>query len=110
MVSSTSAAIQVARGADDMYQEIASIELVPGDVILVPANNFVMGCDAVLLDGAAVANESMLTGESVPVTKTPLQASDEELFDMDIHKRSILFAGSKVCVYLYIFFSRSMQI
>ncbi len=37
-------------------------ELVPGDVILVPARGCVMMCDAVLLSGNAIVNESMLTG------------------------------------------------
>ena len=28
-----------------------------------------MECDAVLVDGTCVVNESMLTGESIPITK-----------------------------------------
>lgn len=41
--------------------------LVPGDVILVPADGCVMPCDAVLVTGTCIVNESMLTGEWVKV-------------------------------------------
>ena len=37
--------------------------LVPGDVIIVPAKGCTMTCDAVLLSGNAIVNESMLTGQ-----------------------------------------------
>ncbi len=37
-------------------------QLVPGDVIVVPPHGCVMACDAVLLSGNAIVNESMLTG------------------------------------------------
>lgn len=47
---------------------ISSDQLVPGDVIVVP-DNTIMPCDAVLLSGQCIVNESMLTGESVPVIK-----------------------------------------
>ena len=53
---------------------ISSEQLVPGDVMLVPKQGCMMQCDAVLLQGNAIVNESMLTGESVPVTKTPVMA------------------------------------
>jgi magnesium-transporting ATPase (P-type) len=50
--------------------EISSVELVPGDVILLPTTGgFNMECDAVLVEGSCVVNESMLTGESIPITK-----------------------------------------
>lgn len=45
------------------------LQLVPGDVILIPSHGCKMHCDAVLMNGTAIVNESMLTGESVPVTK-----------------------------------------
>ena len=32
-------------------------------------SGYIVECDAVLVSGSAVANESMLTGESIPVTK-----------------------------------------
>lgn len=44
--------------------------LVPGDVIEIPSTGCTMQCDAVLLSGNCILDESMLTGESVPVTNT----------------------------------------
>lgn len=40
-----------------------STELVPGDVIVIPANGMIMPCDAVLVQGTCIVNESMLTGQ-----------------------------------------------
>lgn len=36
--------------------------LVPGDVLVIPSHGCVMHCDAVLLTGNCIVNESMLTG------------------------------------------------
>lgn len=47
-------------------EQAMSTELVPGDVIAIPANGMVMPCDAVLVQGTCIVNESMLTG-CVPV-------------------------------------------
>ena len=52
-------------------KKISSGQLVPGDVIVVP-DNCLMPCDLVLLTGSCIVNESMLTGESVPVIKNAL--------------------------------------
>lgn len=41
---------------------ISSELLVPGDVMVIPAHGCVMHCDAVLLTGNCIMNESMLTG------------------------------------------------
>ena len=50
--------------------ELSSKELVPGDQVLLPTNGgYTVECDSVLVEGSCVVNESMLTGESIPVTK-----------------------------------------
>ena len=63
-------------------------------------NGCIMPCDAVLLAGTCIVNESMLTGESVPVMKSALQhvdsTDDEEDYDPERHKRNTLFSGTDV--------------
>lgn len=44
-------------------EEIFSTDLVPGDVMVIPLNGIVMPCDAVLISGTCIVNESMLTGK-----------------------------------------------
>lgn len=50
---------------------IQSDELVPGDLVIIP-QNCILPCDMVLMSGQCVVNESILTGESFPVIKTPI--------------------------------------
>ncbi|XP_041848724.1 probable cation-transporting ATPase 13A3 isoform X2 [Melanotaenia boesemani] len=90
--------VSVCRGNKDIEQAM-STELVPGDVIIIPTNGMIMPCDAVLFHGTCVVNESMLTGESVPVTKTSLPSSGDEAgrsYSMEEHKRHTLFCGTHV--------------
>uniref|UniRef100_A0A3B3CBC7 P-type ATPase A domain-containing protein n=1 Tax=Oryzias melastigma TaxID=30732 RepID=A0A3B3CBC7_ORYME len=90
--------VSVCRGNKDIEQAM-STELVPGDVIVIPANGMMMPCDAILFHGNCVVNESMLTGESVPVTKTSLPSSGHEaaeIYNMEEHKRHTLFCGTHV--------------
>ena len=58
-------------------------------------------CDCLLLDGAAVVNEAMLTGESVPQRKESAAAADvtrdgsAAVLKMDTtHRRHVLFGGT----------------
>jgi len=44
------------------FDTVCSETLVPGDVIEVPRQGCVMQCDAVLITGNCIVNESMLTG------------------------------------------------
>lgn len=48
--------------------------LVVGDRILL-SQGCTMPCDAVIISGRVVMDESMLTGESIPVTKTPIEVA-----------------------------------
>ncbi|KAG8905466.1 hypothetical protein FRB99_008907 [Tulasnella sp. 403] len=81
---------------------VDSSELVPGDVVdLISPPLALFPADMVLLSGDAIVNESMLTGESVPVSKTPIR--DEHLqrwkeageIDGDIAK-GFLYCATKV--------------
>ncbi|NXY17964.1 AT132 ATPase, partial [Atrichornis clamosus] len=87
-------------------QVLSSVELVPGDCIRLPAEGTLLPCDAALLSGECVVNESLLTGESVPVMKTPLPAGGQAsgaAYSPEEHRRHTLFCGThliqaKACV------------
>uniref|UniRef100_Q95JN5-2 Isoform 2 of Polyamine-transporting ATPase 13A3 n=1 Tax=Macaca fascicularis TaxID=9541 RepID=Q95JN5-2 len=88
---------------NEEIEEIFSTDLVPGDVMVIPLNGTIMPCDAVLINGTCIVNESMLTGESVPVTKTNLpnpsvdvKGIGDELYNPETHKRHTLFCGTTV--------------
>ena len=51
-------------------------------------------CDAILLSGKVVIDESVLTGESIPVLKNVF--SDEENFNNQKNINNILFSGTTV--------------
>jgi cation-transporting ATPase 13A2 len=84
-----------------------SASLVPGDVFEASDPSLtVFPCDALLLSGDAIVNESMLTGESVPVSKVPVKddvirslAREEKKgsteVDAEIAKH-YLFSGTKI--------------
>uniref|UniRef100_A0A669CQH3 ATPase cation transporting 13A2 n=1 Tax=Oreochromis niloticus TaxID=8128 RepID=A0A669CQH3_ORENI len=74
---------------------VSSVELVPGDCLIIPQEGMLLPCDAALLAGECLVNESMLTGESVPVLKTPLQASDRK-YSSDTERRHTLFSGTQL--------------
>uniref|UniRef100_A0A8C6Q8H0 Polyamine-transporting ATPase 13A3 n=1 Tax=Nothobranchius furzeri TaxID=105023 RepID=A0A8C6Q8H0_NOTFU len=89
--------------ANNEIEEILSTDLVPGDVMVIPRNGTIMPCDAVLISGTCIVNESMLTGESVPVTKTNLpnpasgqQGEVDDAYNTEEHKRHTLFCGTNV--------------
>lgn len=80
---------------DNHINEIPPGELVPGDLIVLSPEEFIMPCDALLVSGSCIVNESMLTGESMPILKTPGDPSRDK-FSLETHKRHILFAGTHV--------------
>ncbi|XP_072036622.1 polyamine-transporting ATPase 13A3-like [Amphiura filiformis] len=93
--------VQVQRLNTDTQIDLPEQRLVPGDVIHIPTHGGMMTCDAVLISGNCIVNEGMLTGESVPVTKTSLSSAGSsgdanELYSSDTHKRNTLFCGTQV--------------
>ncbi|CAH1276951.1 ATP13A3 [Branchiostoma lanceolatum] len=87
--------VKVCRSGED-WEEVVSTNLVPGDVLVIPPNGMLMPCDAVLITGNCILNESMLTGESVPVTKTQLPSQSSEVYSPEEHKHHTLFCGTQV--------------
>lgn len=79
---------------DSSEVTLSSKELVPGDVIVLPEKHHTMQCDAVLVTGDCIVNESMLTGESFPVTKVPVSFQDG--YACTANKRNTLFCGTTV--------------
>uniref|UniRef100_A0A8C5QF39 Cation-transporting ATPase n=1 Tax=Leptobrachium leishanense TaxID=445787 RepID=A0A8C5QF39_9ANUR len=81
-------------------KEVESQSLVPGDVIVLAKNKLFLPCDAILISGGCTVNEGMLTGESIPVTKTPLPHINNSVpwktYSGDDYKRHILFCGTQV--------------
>ncbi|MEJ1283285.1 hypothetical protein NN561_014254 [Cricetulus griseus] len=80
-------------------QELESRLLVPGDVLILPGKTS-LPCDAVLIDGSCVVNEGMLTGESIPVTKTPLPQTENTMpwksHSLEDYRKHVLFCGTEV--------------
>ncbi|KZT19690.1 hypothetical protein NEOLEDRAFT_1158964 [Neolentinus lepideus HHB14362 ss-1] len=84
------------------WTERDSVDLVPGDIVdLVNSHLTLFPADLFLLSGDAIVNESMLTGESVPVSKTSIKDQDlvKWLDSQDVNgetAKSFLYAGTRV--------------
>ncbi|CAL7933277.1 unnamed protein product [Xylocopa violacea] len=95
-VHSSDVATVIRDRATGQTATVPAEKLVPGDILVIPSHGCLMPCDAVLLTGNCILNESMLTGESVPVTKTPIPSSSEVVYDTKEHARHTLFCGTRV--------------
>ena len=77
--------------------EMDSRELVPGDLFEIPEDGLALPCDAILIDGSVIINESMLTGESTPVIKVRMSGTDNVYNTKEPDSdKYILFGGTKV--------------
>lgn len=95
-IQSSDVATVIRDRATGQTATIPAERLVPGDILVIPSHGCLMPCDAVLLTGNCILNESMLTGESVPVTKTPIPSSNDITYDIKEHARHTLFCGTKI--------------
>lgn len=81
-------------GNENELTPIQSEDLVPGDVIEIP-EMCNMPCDLILLTGSCIVNESMLTGESIPVIKNALPFNND-IYDVNLDTKYTLYGGTKV--------------
>ena len=78
---------------DGKQSRIPKDSLVPGDIVVLTQGSIVPA-DARLIEGTVVIDESTLTGEAHPVTKSiePLNSGAQEIF----HATNIVFAGTTI--------------
>lgn len=81
---------------DGVEIEVAAVELVPGDVVLLESGDRIPA-DGRLVETAALKHEeASLTGESRPVSKAASALSEEDLTIGD--RRNMAYAGTSVAV------------
>eukprot|EP00200_Dunaliella_tertiolecta_P004519 CAMPEP_0202343544 /NCGR_PEP_ID=MMETSP1126-20121109/3613_1 /ASSEMBLY_ACC=CAM_ASM_000457 /TAXON_ID=3047 /ORGANISM="Dunaliella tertiolecta, Strain CCMP1320" /LENGTH=1592 /DNA_ID=CAMNT_0048934615 /DNA_START=141 /DNA_END=4919 /DNA_ORIENTATION=+ len=73
---------------------VSSPSLVPGDIVVVVPGK--TSCDMVLLDGEVVVDETILTGESVPVRKVPYDPDLEGPYSAGSSSHCTIFNGTSV--------------
>ena len=72
------------------FKELDSDELLPGDLISIEADTKITS-DIILVEGNCLVDEAMLTGESIPVTKTAIKDGQT------LTSLNVLYSGS-VCL------------
>ena len=82
------------------WELIKSDKLLPGDLASVSRTKEDSGvaCDMLLVEGTAIVNEAMLSGESTPLLKDSIQLrpSDAQIEPEGLDKNAFLYGGTKV--------------
>ncbi len=81
---------QVRRGGQS--QRVPSVEIVPGDILILEAGDIIPADCRIVKANDCMANETILTGESVPISKSEaaLTKPTEEIYQAS----NILFSGT----------------
>ncbi|KFA68912.1 hypothetical protein S40285_05427 [Stachybotrys chlorohalonatus IBT 40285] len=82
------------------WTEVQSDKLLPGDLVSVGRTKDDSGvaCDMLLVEGTAIVNEAMLSGESTPLLKDSIQLrpGDVPIDSEGLDKNAFLWGGTKV--------------
>lgn len=82
------------------WTEVQSDALLPGDLVSVTRTKEDSGvaCDMLLVEGTAIVNEAMLSGESTPLLKDSimLRPADATIDSDGLDKNAFLWGGTKV--------------
>ncbi|VVC29292.1 P-type ATPase, transmembrane domain,P-type ATPase, phosphorylation site,P-type ATPase, cytoplasmic [Cinara cedri] len=83
------------------WQLILSDDLTPGDIVSITRghDDQTVPCDLLLLRGSCIVDESLLTGESIPQMKEPIENISDYSRNLDFEtdkKLHILFSGTRV--------------
>ncbi|EMC96368.1 hypothetical protein BAUCODRAFT_33696 [Baudoinia panamericana UAMH 10762] len=85
---------------ENQWTETKSDALLPGDLVSVgrTSDDSGVACDMVLVEGSAIVNEAMLSGESTPVLKDSIQLrpADARIEPEGLDKNAFLWGGTKV--------------
>ncbi|KAK0266807.1 putative cation-transporting ATPase 1 [Friedmanniomyces endolithicus] len=85
---------------ENSWTEVMSDALLPGDLVSVGRTKEDSGvaCDMLLVEGSAIVNEAMLSGESTPVLKDSVQLrpADARIEPEGLDKNAFLWGGTKV--------------
>lgn len=85
---------------ENKWQEITSDKLLPGDLVSVnrTKDDGGVACDILLIEGSAIVNEAMLSGESTPLLKDSVQLRPgEDLIEPEgLDKNAFVHGGTKV--------------
>ncbi|KAM9938671.1 hypothetical protein OXX80_001851 [Metschnikowia pulcherrima] len=83
---------------DAKWNQVQTDQLLPGDLVSVTRTNdeSAIPCDLLLVDGTAIMNEAMLSGESTPLLKesVKLRSANEFLQPDGLDKNSMLYGGT----------------
>lgn len=80
---------------DGKIIEIDAVELVPGDILMLEAGDKIPADARILESSALKTEESMLTGESIPVEKDPDAVVEDEYAPIG-DRLNMLFSGSLI--------------
>jgi manganese-transporting P-type ATPase len=85
---------------ENKWVEVTSDKLLPGDLLSVNRTKEDSGvaCDILLVEGTAIVNEAMLSGESTPLLKESIQLrpGDDAIEPDGLDKNSFVHGGTRV--------------